>query len=415
MNTIFIVLSGFFGLLVVVGAVIFLYKKAKVQEPMIKTEIQLHTEELAIQTVPSRIVIGDSVSKPLLTIEAIQPNSGYVKSKRLDITSGPISRLSGMLQAVPSLLVAAEASTKSLYEVVINGDMVRAADGNGLRAMTLDSAGKIQEHAKVFEVKNLQNMINAAAVWQVASVVVAQKHLADISQKLDEIKQGVQGITRFLDNQRKSRIHATYDYMGQAYQAIQNGELPSSVRNQLEDCERDLIEIQHHLHSEYRQKLEQKVEHKETFGSKDLANDIGVKINELNELAHDMAFCLKTRIVAWHVLSLYPGEPQLKLARRASIQESVETFEELGAHFSVNIDNEISNIKATFTRESVLVERREALYQKSLSGIRKLREKIESNKVTIEQSAQAMLTHDSPTHFVFEYESGVLVGATQRY
>ena len=414
MNITLIVLIGFFVLLVVVGAFIFLRKKDKPQESTIKSKIQLQTAETEIQTMPSRIVIGDSLSKPLLTIEAIQLNSSNVQSKRLNITSGPISRLSGMLQAVPSVLVAAEASTKSLYEVVINGDMVRAADGNGLRAMTLDSAGKIQEHAKVFEVKNLQNMINAAAVWQVASVVVAQKHLADISQKLDEIKQGVQGITRFLDTQRKSRIQAAYDYMGQAYQAIQNGELPSSVRNQLEDCERDLIEIQHHLHSEYRQKLEQKVEHKEMFGSEDLANDISIKINELNQLAHNMAFCLKTRIVAWHVLSLYPGEPQLKLARRASIQESIEAFQELGTLFSVNIDYEISNVKAKFTRESVLVKRREELSQKCLSGIRELRAKNANNKETIEQSAQAMLTHDRPTHLVFEYENGVLVGALER-
>ncbi len=101
-------------------------------------------------------------------------------------------------------------------------ESVPAGDGNGLRAFTVIADG-IKEHARVFEVENLQNMINAAAIWQIASVVVAQKHLTDINKKLDEIKDGVLGISRFLDNQRKSRIRSTYDYLGQVSQAIQGG------------------------------------------------------------------------------------------------------------------------------------------------------------------------------------------------
>jgi hypothetical protein len=69
-------------------------------------------------------------------------------------------------------------------EVVINGDLVRAADGHGFRAIAMGAKG-VREHARLFEVKNLQNVVNAAAVWQIASVLVAQKHLADISKITD--------------------------------------------------------------------------------------------------------------------------------------------------------------------------------------------------------------------------------------
>ena len=65
-------------------------------------------------------------------------------------------------------------------EVVINGDLVQASDGDGLRAFAMES-GHIKEHARLFDVQKLQNAINAAAIWQVASVVVAQKHLANAS------------------------------------------------------------------------------------------------------------------------------------------------------------------------------------------------------------------------------------------
>src|SRR5262249_59280732 len=47
-----------------------------------------------------------------------------------------------------------------------------------------------------------------------------------------------------------------------------------------------------------------------------LTTDIADKLHELDSLADDMASCLKTRIVAWHVFSLFPCETQLKLSRR---------------------------------------------------------------------------------------------------
>jgi hypothetical protein len=278
---------------------------------------------------PARIVIGENPDYPLVTIETLDSPLAYEKAQPLDVRSGPVSRLSPLLQAAPSLLVAGEAAGKRLMEVVIKGDMVRAADGNGLRAFTMGVDG-IKQNARLFEVSNLQNMINAAAVWQVASVVVAQKHLADISEKLDEIKDGVQRISQFLDNQRKARIQSTYEYLAQAYHAIQAGELPSSVRIQLESCERDLLEIQNHLEMEFRQKVDKKIEKKENFGTEDLRADITAKIDELDELAGDLALCIKTRIAGWHVLSLFPGEPHLKTVRRAKIQESIESFQSLG-------------------------------------------------------------------------------------
>ena len=117
--------------------------------------------------------------------------------------------------------------------------------------------------ARLFEIGNLQNVINAAAIWQVASVLVAQKHLADISSKLDEINDNIIALSQFLEDQRESRIRSAYDYLGQAYRALGSGELSGAVRNELENCERDLLEIQHHIEKEYRQRVEKKIEKRE--------------------------------------------------------------------------------------------------------------------------------------------------------
>lgn len=161
-------------------------------------------------------------------------------------------------------------------EVVINGDLVRASDGNGFRAMTVGADG-IKEHGRLFEVNNLENVINAAAIWQVASVLVAQKHLADISQKLEDLNKSINRVTEFLEGQRRARIKAIYGYLNQAVQAISNGELSPSVRGQLECCEQDLLEIQIHLKTEFEKKAKRRIEHKERFGTGELEKDISKK------------------------------------------------------------------------------------------------------------------------------------------
>ncbi|WP_165087544.1 hypothetical protein [Caballeronia sp. SBC2] len=359
-----------------------------------------------------KIVIGEHPAQPLITVEVVKSTAEYKSAKPLEFTHGPISRLSTMLQAAPSILVAGKASGKRLMEVVVSGDLAAAADGNGLRGFTI-GAGGIKEHARLFEVSNLQTMINAAAIWQVASVVVAQKHLADISQKLDEIKEAVHGISQFLNGQRKARIEATYDYLVQAYQAIRAGELPNSVRNQLEACERDLLEIQHQLHKEYLDKAERRVMHKETAGTGDLAADIGIKIDELDELTRDMALCLKTRIAAWHVLSLYPGEPQLKLARRASIQKSVDAFQSLAQFLTNQINLDISGVKSWVNFNSTLDERKARLAEKCKATGRELSEKVYQGRTSLERSEGLLLADGQPTRIFLEFESGTVVGARQ--
>lgn len=360
-----------------------------------------------------RIVIGSNPASPLVTIEAAPAINDFEKAKPLDAKSDKsISRLSALCQAVPSLLVAGEASGKKLMEVVINGDLVRAADGNGLRAFAMNGKS-IAEQARLFEVSNLQNMINAAAIWQIASVVVAQKHLADISRKLDEIKAEVQHISQFLENQRKSRVLGTYDYLGQVYMAIKGGDLPDSSRINLESCERDLLEIQHHLEMEYRQKVDKKVEHTETFGTEELTNDIGKKISELEALTGDITLCLKTRIAAWHVFSLFPGDPQLKVARRASIQKSIDSFSGLAPHFDESLKSEIAAVKAFWNKGSTLDARKQSLKNKCMAAVGSLESKARQSSEHVIHSEHMLLEHDQPTRLYLQFENGELIGARQ--
>jgi len=404
-------------IIVTIALTTYAYKKRKSKqnqppEVVAQPQIEQMQEDRPINNVPKEIVIGENPAQPVVTIKELNSVSEYKKSKPLDIHSHSISRISGLFQAAPSLLVAGETHGKQIMEVIINGNLVRAADGNGFRAFAM-GADHIKEHARVFELSSLQSLINAAAIWQVASVIVAQKHLADISKKLDEIKDGIKGISLFLDNQRKARIQATYDYLGQAYQSLQAGELPDSVRNELESCERDLREIQLHLESEYKQIIDKKVEDQEIFGTGELTSKIASKIEELHPLIGEMELCLKTRIAGWYVMSLYPGEAQLKLARRESISKSVESYESLGTYSKDMLKKEISSIDGVFNTEETLKERRRFLNNKCTDTVRHLENKAQKSKEAVNRSGQLLLEKDRPTRMLLEYDKGVLVGARE--
>src|SRR5262249_5000262 len=281
-----------------------------------------------------------------------------------------------------------------------------------LRAFTMTS-NRITQNARLYEASNLQNMVNALAIWNIASVVVAQKHLADISIKLDEIKDGIQAISQFLDNQRKARIRATCVYLEEVYQAIQGGDFPDAARNQLEQCERDLLEIQQHIEMEYRQKVDMRAKHMEMFGTKDLTTDIADKLHELELLADDIALCVKARIAAWHVFSLFPGASQLKSARRMNIQESIVSIQSLGPYCEEKIKGEISDVYSPWNRENTLEERRKNLTSKCDSTVQTLAQKARQCHDAMEQIDQLMLANDRPTRILLQFDKGALVGARQ--
>jgi hypothetical protein len=364
----------------------------------------------------NQIIIGTSPESPIVTIKALETDNRFENAEEFNFhDDNSINRFNSLFQAVPSLLTATESAGKQLYEVVINGELARAADGNGMRALSIGTDGKIQEHAKLFEAGKLQDMINAAAVWQIASVIVAQKHLADISAKLDEIKNSVLAISQFQKEQREARIKSIRDYLGQAYQALQYGEFSHAVRNHLESCEKDLLEIFSHLMSEYNRNLNIKVEHKETFGTKQLKEDIEKKMKNLDNLSQDITQCLKTRILGWHILSLFPGEPQLKLARRSSIKNSINEWSSLADNYKNSLTKEIDHIKAFWNTQKTLASKKETLQTSLQSSVEVFLTNTETTSRMLQQSVQLLIEYDRPTHLLLEYEEGNLINIRQSY
>ena len=358
---------------------------------------------------PHAIVFGEDALRPGVRISSLPDAERFRTAKPLTGESGLVGRLSAGLQAVPTLLIEEGQRGKRLMEVVINGDLVRAKDGVGLRAWAVGSNNKISEHAKLFEAEKLQNLISAAAVWQVASVIVAQKHLADISVKLDAIYKGVQDVAHFLDEARRAKVLGTFEYFRGAAMTIGNGELSTAIRTELESCDRELLQIQYHLQQELAHRLKQSDAKKEFAGTKNLEKESIAKYEKLRGIACDMRLTLQTRALSCHVLSLYPGESALKQVKIEGLLRSAEEIEGQLQAIRINSEYTCEKFSSFWNKEETLAIRRAKVREAAQALISDLRGCASQIRSDVKNTQRALIQHDQPTSLVFEVENGVIV------
>lgn len=251
-------------------------------------------------------------------------------------------------------------------EVSITGEMMKAADGNGWRAMARGTDGKFVEHGRLYGTEGLKKAVSAAAVWQVASLVVAQKHMADITEKLQEISEGVRRTNEFLGAQRQAKITSTYDYLRELAQSIQDGELPDSGWEMLEPKDADLREIRDHLNIEFVSSLRQAAD-PDTFGTEGLSKNIQKKYEQLQHLVSAMELCLKTRLLACFVRSLYPKEQGLTRFRLGNLLDEVQQLQRFKSIVSEDCNAEVTRIDSKWNLSSTLEERRKMVKQAAIT------------------------------------------------
>ena len=366
-------------------------------------------------TSPSIVLIGRTENEPLVSFETMTEGNFTHSGRPLDIASAKVDRLASFLQAVPSMVTAAEVTRVNYMEVVINGPLAAAKDGDGFRGFTRVGSS-IKEHARLFDADRLRNLVQGGALLQIASVLVAQKHLADISEKLSDIKQGVDQIQEFQRDERKSRIVGTLDYLAQAAQAILHGEYSHAVRQQLEQCEVDLVCIQQHLFVELGKKIDgiATIKDPNKFGTSGLTNAIKGSHDELLSIYEQWALCVQARIAAWQILSAFPSEPQLLLERRISIQGSIDRVHgECGAltalrtkmrtkiHSLYSVTESQLSIAANKRMLEIRVKQKQAIF----------RSRAVAMKDRLQKGVSMLRAHQQPVRLAIRIEGGQITEA----
>lgn len=213
----------------------------------------------------------DSQDNEILAFNSCQASKHFSTLQGEELDSQSLGKFSQLLSQLPGLATMAELQSGSYLECNLAANVLtRAKDGEGLRAIVRGPDGKIIENARLFEADKLNQIVNSGVLFNVLSTVVAQKHLADINKKLEEIQKGVDGIQNFLNEDRKSKIYGMLEYIRPLIIFIQQGKkLPEQEKYSLTGKYPDFLGILKHLESDIDRTLEElkQVDHSSKFDS----------------------------------------------------------------------------------------------------------------------------------------------------
>lgn len=311
----------------------------------------------------ARLVIGTAEDEAVLSLARIPEPSARAWHPVAKSDIG-ISRLNPLLQAVPALGTALDVATTNYMEVVVNGPLAQAV-GGGSRAW-VHNGKNMTEQARLFEASTLSNIVNAGALFQIASVAVAQKHLADISRKLSDIKAAVDRIQRFQSNERRSVLTGALRYFEQIAPSVLAGEWPDGIRTQIEHHEAHLLQVQEHLLEDIRHESHAtlKVEGSDLFGSKGMQEAIKAHQDLLDDLYRQLLLCIRARACGWQLLIVFLGEERLKENRKRSIQEAIGVLADSGDLLKETdriVREKVKGFSSLWNRTATLNERKLAL------------------------------------------------------
>ncbi|EMG5746802.1 hypothetical protein V5E82_000780 [Yersinia enterocolitica] len=344
-------------------------------------------------TYDQRWGFGHDIHQPALTVATIPP-SELISTEAMqeqDITG--ISRLSPLLQTLPSLAASAHIASHQYMEVIINGPLASVKDGPGFRGFSLGEKG-IKEHAVLLNPDKLSQFVNAGMLLNVASAVLAQKHLADISKKLTEIVEAVREVSAFQNNARKSEIIGAIQYLQQITPVVLEGQCSPAIRQKLEDIEVQFSALQAHLLTDIAAAGDKvsALKDRGLFGSMEITNKIQTQQKILDERIHEWGLAIKVRAQALHLLTHAEGDTTLVKHRQQTVVHNYQQFESVIDKVERQLHQRIQGISA-LTEQSNTTNANKVLLRKwTTTTLMQQKMAIEEAHLSFEQFQQGLLT-----------------------
>ncbi|WP_445369471.1 hypothetical protein ACH5Y9_09805 [Methylomonas sp. BW4-1] len=366
----------------------------------------------------SPLIIGEDADKPVLTfaLAKISKHSPVNWQPVSESDGTGISSFNPLLQAVPSMVTKMHIATTQYVEVNIRLDSLTPVKNSTdeLRGYVIGSNGRITEQAKLLSPENLEKIVNAGALFQVASVIVAQKHLADISQKLTEIKKTVDDIHKHQKDKRETDITGAVDYFKQIAPSILAGELRDSYEHQIEKYEGELLSIRNHLLKDIKNQNHEIENLKDghIFGTEGIKALIKKHQNELFNLYQQLFLCIRARACGWQLLLAFPRTEEIAKSRKQNIDESLAVLNvdgELVKQTIAEMDKKIRSLSAITNTAQTLNERKLDLLKwqdKLIEEITYTRSEIDANIRSVESLVQ---DKHGATKFLLKVEGDKIV------
>ncbi|AUG52077.1 hypothetical protein [Thalassospira marina] len=354
-----------------------------------------------------QFILEEESGKELLSLKTLK-NYSQDRSVGFSRDKDAIAKFNELLLAVPSLVTTLELQNHNYMLVEANGQLVKAT-GGGFRGLVVDSANKVKEHARLFEADTLSTLVNSTAIITLASTLLAQKHLADISRKLSDIKQEIDNIRTFQKNERRALVSGTVHYLEQLAVAVFDGLTSSTFLSQIERSELDMLRVQYHILADVRE-LEndiKKAEPKKVTGV-DGINEISTYQQDLTALYSELVICVRARACALQLLSKFPDSSFILKNRQkdilAAIDEisgSTEIYQTLRALFheaSGFWKGDVNQIKLSLKRENEVL----------MDSMQQMKDEVRSTIEAITYSAQAA---EKGMRFIVKIKNGTPVAA----
>jgi hypothetical protein len=363
---------------------------------------------------PIELYFGNSESECSVSISALKPSDIPKRRRALDVSGTKLSKLNPLLQLVSPVLTAAEFGGGDYMRIIVNGPLAVSRDAHFFLPFVRGTDGKVSELARLQDAGRLCEIVNTALVWQFASVIVAQKHLADINKKLDEIRQGIEDILTFLEAERASKIRGALRYLDQAIQNIMQGEFDEALRHHLESVERDLTSVQAHLESELKDMTGKiaGIEHRDVFGTGDFTSKIKTHQDRIYGVQQEWILCVRARVANWQVLSAFPGVQPLVIIRKDDILKSIEEVTAFHPQLNEKMRTKIAEIDAIFNLQETIRERKIALEKRFEQNQDAIMSFAGNIKRQVQQvAANQLLSSQTPMVIALKVEQGRVLEA----
>lgn len=379
-----------------------------------RTQPDHSVEEAKLREVmPTKIAALDADDQEVVSVTVLEAGNELLVDleERDDVVPLPVDALSRGLtrlvaplcQAAPATVTAVQANSSKLMEVVINGQMLDAADGDGLRAIA--KAGNGFEHARIYEPKNLQNIANAAAAWQIASVVVAQKHMADITAELKKIDAKVGEIQAQQEEGRRAVVTSARDYLEQARLAFQSGEFNARTRMKLEDLDIELHRVFLELAGQIRREIGRSLS-PDLVGCKGPYQEALDKHRKLKELVAELVLCSDVRLANWYMCSLYQDKSRMLAPRMEQIQSQMREMEDLRLAISNAAAADLELIRARTTLRKTEQKRRSDVQEVSTAAMLPLIQAKEHQQRVMQRLQEISISTTRPQRLLVNVADG---------
>lgn len=295
----------------------------------------------------NRWVFENEKSQRVLTVSSIALNEITHPDTliRHDITE--ISRLGPLLQTLPSLVTAAHVASHHYMEVIIDGALAKVKDGSGYRGFSLGEKG-IKAHAVLLNPDKLNQLVNASILLNVASAILAQKHLADISNKLTQIIETIREISAFQNNARKSEIVGAIQYLQQITPVVIEGQSSPEIRQILEAIEKDFSTLQDHLLTDIAFAGEKvaSINDGSFFSSATITSKTQAQQKIIEERTMEWDLAMRVRGQALHLVSHSEGQTMLVERRQQAIEHHYAQFDTVISKVEKQLQSRIDSIGA---------------------------------------------------------------------